>query len=341
MTEVLLCVHDERPGVCPEGCTEVDAICEMMQGRLLNSADLDKLPTPEAVVDGLLHLNSVAWLQGRPGSAKSFVALDMAACVSLGIPWQGYATKPLYVLYVAGEGSAGLGQRVRAWEAAMGRKLESTLEFLPMSVQANSEREWQALILLATGWPHSMIILDTQARLTVGMEENSAKDMGVWVRQLERLREETKALVVVVHHQGRVGEHMRGSTAMEGAADTIIQVSKEDDEVSVKCLKQKDAAPFDDIALRLVPYEASAVLMLHDGSRRPGEGPSPAAMKTARAWAEHHGGDWVTASKLVDVIAPKSTFYRNVQELDRAGIVQIDRNGRYPMYRLCADLEQL
>ena len=131
---------------------------------------------------------------------------------------------------------------------------------------------------------------------------------------------------------------MRGSTALEGAATTIMRVSKDDELVTVACAKQKDAEPFDDIALRLVPYLESAVLSLSDGSQRHSGGPSHAASKMARAWGEHHGTDWVTVSKLIDVVAPKTTFYRNVKELEAAGLVQADRSNRFPSYRLLTDV---
>lgn len=85
----------------------------------------------------------------------------------------------------------------------------------------------------------TLILLDTQARITVGMEENAAKDMGEFVDKLERLRRASGACVLIVHHMGRNGEHMRGSTALEGAATTILQASKEDNEITVSCEKQR------------------------------------------------------------------------------------------------------
>jgi hypothetical protein len=45
-----------------------------------------------------------------------------------------------------------------------------------------------------------------------------------------------------------------------GAADTMISLTKEDCSMVIKCAKQKDAAPFGDIGLRLVPIGESCVL---------------------------------------------------------------------------------
>jgi hypothetical protein len=331
------CDHGHPWGEC---CQHPDARYHELLAAILRSDELDKLPTPQPLIDGLIYLDSLVWLQGRPGSAKSLLALDWAANVSIGHPWQGYPTanpgEGLRVLYVVAEAATGLRQRRDAWQTSMGLTMQ--VDFLPVAVQADIPRDWDAVIRVAAGIPYSFILFDTQARVTVGMDENSARDMGKWVAQLERVRDATGACVTPVHHQGRTGEHMRGSSAMEGAATTIAQTTADDNEVTVKCLKQKDAALFDDINLRLVPYEGSVVLMPSDGRRRQSDGPSAGALKTARTWSDHHGDDWVTASKLVDVIAPKSTIYRHVKELERAGMVRVnkpDTDGTgYTRYRL-------
>ncbi len=48
----------------------------------------------------------------------------------------------------------------------------------------------------------------------------------------------------------------------------------------------------------------------------------------------NHADNWVSASALVDIVAPKTTFYRNVRELEREHIVELDTTGRWPRYRI-------
>lgn len=311
---------------------------------LVATEGLDAVPAQRSLVGDVLYFDSIVWLQGRPGSAKSFAALDLAGCVATGQPWQGFPvagdptdpTITLDVLYVVAEGLSGLRPRVRAWEAAMGRSMEYVW-FLPMALQSSNATDWAALVEMAgggiNGGRFGLIVLDTQARLTVGMEENSARDMGVWVAQLERLRAATGACVLVVHHQGRNGEHMRGSTAMEGAATTIIQVSKDEELVTVRCLKQKDAPEFDDIHLRLVPYADSAVLALTDG-RRTGSATSQ-ARRWLTAWEEMHGGDPVSISVLTKSgVVSETTFHRTKLALIDEGAVERKGDGNSVRYRL-------
>lgn len=324
----------EPPPSLDVGPYDDDPRDEQLLRRLLRADQLDTLPEPQPLVAGVLYLDSVAWLQGRPGAAKSLVALDIAACVATEQPWQGFRTTPVYVLYVIAEGTSGLRQRVRAWESSMGTTIGEYLQFLPMAVQATNASDWDALITVAERIPYNLIVLDTQARLTVGLEENSAKDMGLFVQQLERLRAATGACVLPVHHQGRNGEHMRGSTAMEGAATTVIQVTKDEELVTVRCLKQKDAAPFDDIQLRLVPHGDSAVLALADQIERPERAVERCARWLA-GWRETFADEWVSVTTLLDSgVVAKNTFHANRLKLLDAKAIERSGEGRTTRYRM-------
>jgi AAA domain-containing protein len=307
---------------------------ERLRSSLVDSAGLDKIPQPEPLIRGVLFRDSLAWLQGNPGSAKSFLALDMAGCVGTGLPWQMFgvpAAGP--VLFIAAEGVSGMRWRVRAWEDANTRAMDD-VSWLPMPVQVDS-RDWGALVDLAAELGPLLIVVDTQARVTVGLEENSAKDMGVFVHQLERLRIASGACVLVVHHQGRNGEHMRGSTALEGAATTILQVVKDDELVTVKNRKHKDSETFDDITLRLVPTRQSAVLMMSDGRSQAARG---AALKMAVRWWAIFRDERVSTSKLLAAeVASERSFYRHVRQLVDEVTAARETVGRNTYYRLLRD----
>ena len=60
----------------------------------------------------------------------------------------------------------------------------------------------------------------------VGADENSAKDMSEAVAGADAIREATGAHVCLVHHAGKEdAKGMRGSSALLGAADTVIQIT--------------------------------------------------------------------------------------------------------------------
>lgn len=212
--------------------------------KLLSSMDLDDLPEAEVLVEGFLVKESVARLYGPPKSYKSFVMLDMAACVGAGIPWCGkYKTTQARVLYVVAEGVRGIKRRVRAWEA-LNKRAMTGVQFYDRAVQLGNRKEVADLIRTARRGNFEFIILDTQARCTVGLEENSAKEMGVVVAALDVLKEVTGACVALVHHSGAQGGRARGSSAILGALDAEFEVEADKDTMSVEVhtRAQKDLA---------------------------------------------------------------------------------------------------
>ena len=70
----------------------------------------------------------------------------------------------------------------------------------------------------------ALIIIDTLARHHTG-DENSATEMSSFIGNLDQLREEFNAAVVVVHHSGKdPSRGARGSSAFRAALDHEILV---------------------------------------------------------------------------------------------------------------------
>ncbi|HEY6924946.1 MAG TPA: AAA family ATPase, partial [Steroidobacteraceae bacterium] len=109
---------------------------------------------------------------------------------------------------------------------------------------------WQVLVEACRRIKPVFVVIDTQARVTVGMEENSAKEMGVFIEAAERIRQATGACVGVVHHTGRAGGDARGSSAIDGAQSTELKVVRQDALTGVlKVEKQKDLPEREDMPL--------------------------------------------------------------------------------------------
>lgn len=123
-----------------------------------------------------------------------------------------------------------------------------------------------ALVMPAAELQPAPLVIDTQARVTVGSEENSAKDMGMLVAAADRIRAATLACVVLVRHEARNGDNMRGSTSLEGAAASILRVTKDGAHIRLDTTKQKDLAEPGPVALRLAPHHGSAVNRSCDGA---------------------------------------------------------------------------
>lgn len=319
--------------VVDQGTGSATSPLAKLRAALVDTLGLDDIPEPEPLIAEVLYRDSLAWLIGPPGNGKSFVALDFAGSVGTGLSWQTRPVTAGAVLYLIAEGVSGVRPRVRAWETAAGQAM-ADVHFLPVAVQSANDADWGALVELAVELAPVLIVVDTQARVTTGLDENSARDMGLYVHRIERLRIATRACVLSVHHQGRNGDHMRGSTALEGAATTIIRATKADELITITCAKQKDAPEFEDFTLRLIQTDSSAILALTSTVDSPQRN-SAAIRRMLSAWWAAHESDWVSVSVLVkSQVCAEATFHRSKKALVKTGILSTDGAKRAIRYRL-------
>ena len=291
-----------------------------LRAALLDSEGLDQLPVPEPLIDGLLFRDSLAWLHGKPGHAKSLLSLDWACCIDAGLGWQKLPVTQGGVLYVIAEGATGLQPRVRAWEDRA--RQVTRVKFLPVAIQLLRGADASAVASLAAEMSCALVVVDTQARVSVGAEENSATDMGRLVEAAEEIRAASRACVLFVHHEARAAENMRGSTALEGAADTILRVTKDGPRIELTNPKQKNAAEADPVTLWVVPQCQSVVIagqpILQGSNDR-----SASETKIMGTLLESFGAIGASASTLRAATGlPESTFHWALNRLVKAGSVQ-------------------
>lgn len=219
-------------------------------------------PVSWAVGDGdhgLITAHGLSMIYGAPGSGKSFITLDMALCQAHGIEWQGMPTKQGDVLYIAGEGVGGLGKRVKAWKMSHGLGASGHFHMLPLAVnfrdQADIEKLMYSIERLDRQW--TCIYVDTLARALLGADENSAQESGLAVAAADALKHAFECAVVFVHHSGKNSDRgARGSSAILGAVDASIAVVKDENIVTMRIEKQKDAEMIDDIVLMMEPVSS-------------------------------------------------------------------------------------
>ncbi|MFC8248374.1 AAA family ATPase [Streptomyces chartreusis] len=231
--------------------------------------DIDQMlsrPRPQWLIDGVLCMDSIAWLAGPSNTFKTFLALDIAARAALGMTYH-CDDRPMAMvrsLVIVAEGAGAYGDRIRGWEQKNQRKIpRDQVTFYPRAVQL-SDLVVEMPALLAhikrqkdQGTGYGLIIFDTQAMCTVGVSENDNTEMGVVMNALHQLREATGACILLVHHFGADNARgMRGATAIYAAATTVIAVQRKDGQKVVLSTrapkgKQKDAEAMDAFLLGL------------------------------------------------------------------------------------------
>lgn len=212
------------------------------------------------LIHSYIEEDALAVVFGRPAGGKSFLALDVSCCIATGTPFHGHDVKPGAVFYIAGEGHNGLARRLRAWAQHNNCDMPSLLFVseapTDLSSATNAAKVAEAVQQLAdaTGESPVLIVIDTMAR-NFGGDENSATDVGQFVRNADALRRHWKATVLIVHHSGKDGEKgARGSSALKGAADAEYEVSRSDEDKLIRLTprKMKDAEEPQPLAFELV-----------------------------------------------------------------------------------------
>jgi hypothetical protein len=245
-----------------------------LRAHTTDVAGLAAIPPPTPLVQGWLTLDSLAWVVGEPGSAKSFTVQDFAGCITNGVDWHGHPVKQANVLYVVLEGAPGLGQRIRTWEDYY--QMSHGAYFLVPRGRVHLVQDAEPLARVAKDLEAGLVVIDTQNRATVGLDENSNVDMSHMIAGMEAIRYATGACVCNVHHTGIGSQRPRGHSSIDGAADTLIRVAKDGGLVKIANTKQKEAGSQASVMLNATDHAGGLVLAA------PKEGEGLAVTKSER-----------------------------------------------------------
>lgn len=293
--------------------------------RLLGIADMAQLPAPRFLLDGQIRAEGTTVTYGPSGVGKSLLKVDQSLCITYGKSWWGISVEAGPVVYVAAEGASGLHLRIEAWKEARGVTEDSPdFHVWPAAVNLfRSETQELEAAIARLDRPPVLIVFDTLARCMVGGDENSARDIGLTVDAVDRLRMRFDCAADLLHHTGKNGELERGSSALRGAADTIVALRPEGDgHLKLTCEKQKDGPEFSPWNLRLIPTAESVVLGLET------QAASLTGVETQilRSVSEAFETQQFSATGAKDASEkPKASVYRALKSLVRAGLLEEHR----------------
>lgn len=207
--------------------------------HLYSIDDLAALPPIEFLVPDMIPDESVGMLFGPPDSYKTFTLLTQL----LGL------AKEREIVYAAGEGVRGLWPRINAWAILNEVPLDDvkprfhTARNLPRVVRPEDVDDFIAQIKKAGVRP-AVVAIDTAARAMFGMDESSAKDAGIFLEAMDKIKSELGCTVVVIHHTGKdAARGARGSSAFAGGFDFVLEADADTGThaLSLEVRKMKDA----------------------------------------------------------------------------------------------------
>ncbi len=260
---------DYDPNQQPEWTTEPDLEPETKpRVQLIHWGAVEDVKVRWLVKD-LVPAQGFAALYGKPGSYKSFVALYLAANIATGRPAFGKDTEAGDVVYLMGEGGAGLKPRRDAIARHYGLGNDTRVHFIKAQLNLRSTQDDADALVAAVeeaGLKPALLVIDTLARAFAGGNENASEDMGAFIDQVGRIMAQLQCAVLVVHHSGKdEARGMRGHSNLLGAVDAELEVVKltGDDQPEkigqLTVTKQKDGEDGFKLSYRMVDVQLSPI----------------------------------------------------------------------------------
>ena len=230
-------------------------------------------------VGNLLTVDGISVIYAKYGVGKTFVTLDLAASVasaalnddSIG-SWSGLKVKGGSVVYCCGEGHRGFERRMHALTLANKAQPGAPLFSLPNDMHLNvmDEESVDKLVdycrLIQLTKPHElrMIVIDTLASSSGGIDENAQMQLVVDKCAEIRQRLGGSVHIALVHHTGKDDARgARGGYALQCGVDTILRLDKVEvpgyaenadkpmERIRASVEKQKDAAKNEPLDFRM------------------------------------------------------------------------------------------
>jgi len=204
--------------------------------KLTAIADIELEDDPLWQVDGLIPAGpSLGVIFGKPKSGKTFLTTDLFLHVAMGRDYCGRAVQAGAVVYITKEGVRGFKRRMMALrqyrEAGPGVPFYVAHEMPNFGTNCGDAEALVSLIrdAIPEGMPVAAVIIDTLARTMPGQSDSDSATMGMFVENCEAVARAFGCFVGAVHHSPRGDEtRSRGSNVLDGAADVIISVVKDD-----------------------------------------------------------------------------------------------------------------
>jgi hypothetical protein len=306
--------------------------------KLYTLEELETLPPPKWIVDGLLVENGLTLFWAGSDQYKTFVAIDIAMSIATGRPWHGRDVKHGRVIYVAAEDESGVKMRMIGWRETRGKtdnlpRPDILIQRDGVSLATDEgDKLIQSILAISEEKKPVLIVIDTLQRTFGGANENQTQDMGQYILAADKLKNATGANVMIIHHSGRNSDRERGNVALRGACNTIFTVERSGDKITITNEppkgKQKNATPAKDMHFRMQQVEFDYL-----GERQttliPMADESPEGQKPTKPKQQNH------------LTKNQSDILRIIQKMGPVGPIRIQSLTRLPKSTVHSVLKKL
>jgi DNA-binding transcriptional ArsR family regulator len=309
------------------------------------------------LIQDLIQFSSIAYIFGSPKIGKSLLTLYISLLLSQ--PQSGrkfldrFACESAKILYLSNEdGASRIKERIPEIRKTHNLFLpaEGNLIFrfrAPFQFTRTDHVEEIKQLIKTGGF--NLVVFDTLSRSTVGMDENSAKDIGELTSILENIRDETGVTILCIDHsrkpQGLNGNrysqepnpyNLRGSIAKYAMAESIIGLERKSQTGRLLvATENKDTDKRLRFFIDVSPKDSPEAKFKYGGEIGSASSKTSTALDVNRSnILAAIGGDWVTRKQIEKKVGlPKSTVQGHLDALVKAGLIIRQNKGQTAYYR--------
>jgi putative DNA primase/helicase len=222
-------------------------------------------PQPDFILGNVFERLDKVMIVGPTKSRKSFFALQMALCLTAGVPFLGLKVpRPVRVLYIDLENrKAWLKRRLRRMVESMDLTAERVRNLMFVPARRNRDIDSASILTESVRHRPDVLILDPIYKLDAA-DENDQTSRKLLVAMLGDIAEKADCAIVLVHHDPKGDTNLRdvrdrgsGSSVLNRDVDgtLALTVRKEKNQKRVECLTilSRNAPPEGDRTLHFLP----------------------------------------------------------------------------------------
>jgi hypothetical protein len=199
------------------------------QKNLKEYQDGERLPD---LIEGVIPGGSIVAITGQPKAGKSLLAQGLAHAVATGRDWNGHQTQQgaVFYLYPDGEHPRYLAERFAALDSRTGHVMDYESFFRFDDIFAITDKGNRENVLLGLQFGGlRLIVIDTLASATPGLDLNSAKDIPLIAEFCKEVTKQSKgqaSVLIVLHSPKSNSQGVSGSTQIAAFCSLIYSMER-------------------------------------------------------------------------------------------------------------------
>lgn len=306
-----------------------------------------KFPEKRWLVQGLIPQEGFVILASVTGEKKTWLAMDMARCIALGVDFLGhkeFKTEASNVLYVDMEMSQSEAQR-RGRQLGLDEGNKRILFFSDTNLNLNTDEGVQWLLNVIEYYEIKVVFLDTFRAVSGGIKEEKADEIRTFFNRLKILKDNGVAVVFLDHFrkpsnfEGKVPkkEFLFGSTDKTASVEILLMIKSEPggEEIDVYQRKNRLTREMDPFKAIIKDYEADGgvrTILSYGGAIEDQENKKLEAKERILEILPGGGKTKMEMTEILKKVAGSKNVQIALRELVGEGKIDVAKHGKENFY---------